>query len=798
MKKTHFIDLLKCIKTNIVSFVAITLFIALGVALFCGLGWTRFSSYVFIDETYKQANVHTLEISYEIISATSSDIEEIKQVDGVSEVEGIRRSYEKFVYNGNRFQTYVTQLTKKIDKPIYVEGNLPNGVGEIAVEGFWAKEQGLKIGDKITFEGSMVLLKQSEFTVTAFVESGAYFESSVISYGTSPYNTLPINCIMFAGEESFSEYYAFYSGILVTNDTLNSLNSFSDEYLKKESEFKNAVSNVVDTTLNQIKCKSQLVSYRFCETASDIQGDSRLTLALLFVVVGILVCYSSLSRVVSDQGVLIGTKKALGFSEWEIKSFYFGFSLFAIILGILVGVLLAICLVEPVVLSGVKIAFVVDGLKVYFGWKDLLIIAGVEAVSILLSTVIAVRGVLKKSAKDLINNVKKTSTKTRFYEKTRLYKKFSLLSQIILNNFFNDKKRVIGTIIGIVGCTALIVTSFTYSNVINNSYTMHYKEYYSFDYVVYYDRFNDGAKDKIGKYLQDECGLDIASVFFNDVYMRNPDGTAIICNLYVPENVQSFKKLVNLSAVGNNTANPYSGVWLTESYQNYYKLKPTDSVNIVTNLGKNIEVVPNGYAHHYLMNVSCYMDVETYKATFGESEYVTNSFLLNSNGKDMSVINEKLMKIDGFSSVFNYKSNAYSVFNVINRLSSTLVIVYIVLAVALSVLVLLNLLSLFVSEKKKELIVMMINGYSIKDAKKYIYSDTIFLSAVGIILGVVFGELLGNFSASVFQNSNIIFHLMVDWKSALIGIGLSVVLILIMSIISLRKISKFKLSDISK
>ena len=130
--------------------------------------------------------------------------------------------------------------------------------------------------------------------------------------------------------------------------------------------------------------------------------------------------------------------------------------------------------------------------------------------------------------------------------------------------------------------------------------------------------------------------------------------------------------------------------------------------------------------------------------------------------------------------------------------SGAVVAIYLALAALMAVVVLLNLNVMFIDEKKRELIVLMINGFSVKDAKRYIYNDTIVLTVIGIVLGVVLGCVMGAVTVGSVEPSTASFVKDVDPMAVLVGVVGSAALALIMSVIALRRIPKFELTDINK
>lgn len=159
---------------------------------------------------------------------------------------------------------------------------------------------------------------------------------------------------------------------------------------------------------------------------------------------------------------------------------------------------------------------------------------------------------------------------------------------------------------------------------------------------------------------------------------------------------------------------------------------------------------------------------------------------------------EKLTKVDGYYFRNNEHDRWTRNFN--NSYKSTSIVFYIGLALAavMALLVLMDLNVVFINEKKKELIVMRINGFSVKKTKQYIYRDNIVLTILGILLGIAVGILLGIWVLSSLQRKGDNFYMAPNLTACLVGAVLSSVFSLITNLISLRQIDKMKVSDLNR
>ena len=542
-----------------------------------------------------------------------------------------------------------------------------------------------------------------------------------------------------------------------------------------------------------ISLRSSCFGFRQGSVISDIFCKLRFSLAGLFVVVGLLVCYSAIMRIVNEQIVRIGTKKALGLYQREIVLHYLMYTGLAVGIGCLLGLVVGTFVVENIILSAIRKIFVVKTFSVHFNALQALLVCALEFGLLLLITWVAAGSILKKNAISLLKGQEPPAGKERFYEKFTFWKKLPLLTKTILNNCVNDKRRVFGTVIGIAGSSALIVTALTMRDNILDSFTTQYNDYYHFDTIVYYDRDTDGAKEAIEQVLADHS-VSYANVYNSSIGMNQPDGELTSASLTVPTD-DKLKELIDFEPVGDASADAYSGIWMEEGYENYFG-EDAKTIELVEADGGTETVEVDGFYSYYLMGQQMFMSKDAYESTFHE-KLKGNAFFVNTEGCDAEALKAALLEVNGYISTSDYYNASMRTFNTFSSISTTMVAVYVGLAVLMALVVLLNLLSMFVLEKKKELIVLMINGFSLKDAKRYIYTDTIFLAIIGIILGLLLGTLFGGIAVTNFESAATMFLRRIDFKSWIFGAAGSAVLTFIMSLISLRSIGKFKLSDIN-
>ena len=520
------------------------------------------------------------------------------------------------------------------------------------------------------------------------------------------------------------------------------------------------------------------------------------SMALLFVIVGLLVSYSAVSRIVHEQITQIGTKKALGLRGREITASFLLYAGMAVLAGAIVGTLVGVTLVEGIIANVLGKMFTFGAFPPHFGLLQFLGVTALELVLVLGATWLACRGVLRQHAVELLRGEKPPEAKARFYEKWGVWNRLPLLTQTIVNNCMNDKRRVFSTVVGVAGCTALIVTAITLNDDVLKSYDRQYDNVYGFASIAYVDPSADGACDAVEDVFRD-AGGDAASIVRKSLAMTEPSGAAAALHIIVPADAEAFARVYHVNPVsGGEPDFSQDGVWVSQAYRDHFGAKVGDAIEVDAGDGVKHEVPILGFYEFWLTYHEAVMGRDYYEREF-DASFAPNAVL--GNAEEVGGLSElDFGAVEGFDSVTDDKTRQYGNFATFSSVSSAVVLIYLALAALMAVVVLLNLNVMFIEEKKRELIVLMINGFSVRDAKRYIYNDTIVLTIVGIILGIVLGCVMGSVTVGSMEPSTAEFVKDVDWLAVGVGAGGSAVLSFVMSVIALRRIPRFELTDINK
>ena len=287
MKKTHLIELLNNIKSTIVSFISVILFVCLSVAIYTGVSWMTTNISLSIDRVMKDSNYRDSEIIF-TYGFSDDDLKEIKEIDDNLEIEAYKSTYEFFDYQSSKLQALVYETPKSVDTLISMDGKLPIKDNEIGIDSYFAENYNYKIGDVIKFnenissltninslldydiengdfnsielDGKEQFLKNREFVVTCIFKTPRLLISSEGNYVYSPLNNQIVNAYMIVNSNAFNNNaYTGYTNILIRNHNYDVYSTYDDEYDDSMDAFSdvlnNKIKNIVNNKNQEIKNK---------------------------------------------------------------------------------------------------------------------------------------------------------------------------------------------------------------------------------------------------------------------------------------------------------------------------------------------------------------------------------------------------------------------------------------------------------------------------------------------------------------------------------------------------------------
>ncbi|MGN1104675.1 MAG: FtsX-like permease family protein [Candidatus Coproplasma sp.] len=599
------------------------------------------------------------------------------------------------------------------------------------------------------------------------------------------------------GDNSFIIPASAYSASLQSEsvvDQLTELRDAANEYKDAKAKREDIV-RYDNWTIQKRTDNPSVMMAKFCAQSSKKLCFS---MSLLFVFVGLLVCYTSVSRNVNEAKQLTGVQKALGFRPWEIATHYLLYSALAVVLGCVLGYALGFFVIETVTNSSFGGLFCFGKVANVCTITEALIMFLIELVLISIAAYLPCRKLLKRQAVELINNRGNDQGKEKFYWKFKFWNKLSLYTQTTINNLTSDGSRVIATLVGIAGCTALIVMSLSLRSAVLDTPVKHFANVWVYDSYLVCDEQVPDADGNLRLVLDGE-NCDYLAVRKNVVYILDENGAYNKADIIVPETTENLSSFIKLNDANTKQtlSLPEEGVIISRTYEKYHDVKIGDTIQIMDAKGVYHDCVVAGVSEHYLSTIQLTMTSSYYEQVMGET-YTNNAFYVNYGDADAATVQESLKNTQGYFSLSD--DNAEWTAKFAELASATMMVIYIglILSVAMALLVLLNLNLVCVQEKKNELIIMRINGFSVGKVKRYLYRDNIVLTVLGIILGVFVGIGFSQWMLSILQRSGDNFYTVPNALVCLVAAGLAALLSFITNLIALRKVDKLNVHDLKR
>ena len=540
-------------------------------------------------------------------------------------------------------------------------------------------------------------------------------------------------------------------------------------------------------------------SYMDYGASANKIGDIANVFPVFFFLVAALVCLTTMTRMVDEQRGNIGTLKALGYSKLSISSKYIVYAAVASTLGALVGLAIGVVLFPTVIFYAWGIMYTVPKVKLLLD-LPLSIISILVAVSVTtLAAVLACYKELIETPSLLMRPKAPKEGKRIFLERISfIWKRMNFTEKVTARNIFRYKKRFFMTVIGISGCTALLLAGFGIKDSISTIASKQFGEIIKYDSQVSIDKDSTltEKEDLFDKYKNDSRVEDISEIStFNSKAIDDGEDKSV--KLIVPKNISEFKDFISLRERSSQKEIQLdnSGVVITEKLSKSLGVKKGDKITIENEDGdrKEVEVsaISEMYVDHYV-----FMSPEYYKSTFGVTNEI-NALALKLNDtstKVEEVLGTELMDNDIVKSVSFYSGLVNNFDNMISSLN-IVVIVLIVSAGALAFVVLYNLTNVNVSERLREIATIKVLGFYDNEVSAYVYRENLVLTAIGSIVGLALGTILHRFIMITVEFDAMMFGRNINILSYLIAVVITMGFAILVNLVMYKKLKKIPMVE---
>lgn len=520
---------------------------------------------------------------------------------------------------------------------------------------------------------------------------------------------------------------------------------------------------------------------------------------VFFFSVALLVALTTMTRLIEENRGQIGTLKALGYGNWQILGEYMMYGLLASVVGCVLGLVVGFKLFPAAIASAYSMMFTVPTCVTPFRWDIVAWVAPITVGSILLATLWACWGEFVSRPTELMRPKAPQAGKRIWLEHISfVWKRLSFTHKVTCRNLFRYKKRLVMTIIGVAGCSALLLTGFGLRDSVNDIVDKQFGEVFKFKLMVTANDESWTADEQLLQRLAQSDVSDYLPVCQISVTAKNGNkkDTFSLCVPH-PDNVSDFDKFVSLRTRKGGKEVPFphdDGVVLTEKLCETLGLRVGDQVTLDYD-GVTTTTTLVGITENYVQSYG-YMSARTYENIFGDLPKYTTIFV-NSDTTDENQLIADIMDSKSVlyvNSVATLRDNFNKSIGSINGV----IMVLIVSAGLLSAVVLYNLTNVNICERRKELATIRVLGFHKNEVHRYIFRETNVLSFLGSLVGLVLGVILHAFVVKTVEIDQVMFGRDIYFLSYVLAVGISVVFTLLVDLVMRRPIDKVDMVEAMK
>ena len=469
---------------------------------------------------------------------------------------------------------------------------------------------------------------------------------------------------------------------------------------------------------------------------------------IFFFLVAALVVSTTMTRMVEEDRLQIRTLKALGYARGEIMQKYLWYALAAAVLGTLAGLAIGFVAFPKIIWSAYAMMYYMPSIATPWRLTQALFAGGTLIVLTVGVTALTCRASLQEvPAALMLPRAPKAGKRILLERITPLWRRLPFTWKVTCRNLLRYKRRFWMTVIGVAGCTALLVAGFGISDSLNAIITKQYTEISHYDLTTIVTQEEATQEGPVYDYLYGEGPVEESlTVSMETTRQESPEGEIDIY-LMIPQDVQRFADFADLHERVSRKATPLGeeGVVLTEKMASIFGVRAGDTITLKNQDDVTGTFTVTGVCEHYVSNY-VYMSAATYQAAFGVAPTYNAviSRLADDSQETRDAISAELLEMDKVASLSFTEDNVAQVQNMLQSIDAVVVLI-IVCAACLAFVVLYNLSSINVAERVKEIATIKVLGFYDREVNAYVNRESVALTLAGILFGVFAGIALHRF-----------------------------------------------------
>lgn len=744
--------ILREIKLNKMQFFNIFIMVFLGVFVFSGVHAYMDGMKISGDKYYESNNLQDIWLSGE--NFTDEDLKNVKEISNVKNAErilNIRTELEN--YKDVSLDTNFIE-TNEISKMYIVDGEeFSKDKKGVWLDSYLAKNLDLKVGDEITFKYKDYEMKEKILGLIT-VPDHIY---SVKDESTIFPTHKDFGFIYLSVNEFPIQDYMIYNQIIVDIDDTDKI----DETKRNiENNIKSAIA-VTDRNASS--------SYQSYNSEIEEGETYSKVFTFLFLFIAILSVVTTMNRFVKKQRTQIGTLKALGFKNRKIIKHYVSYGFYVSLLASILGLILGKYVLGAFFLNMEAQYFEIPVYNTIL-ISSVYILALIVVVLITIVTYLSCRGILKESAVDALRTEIPKVKNTKFDLTTKgIFKKSSISTRWNLRDIGRNKSRSIMAVVGIIGCTMLLVCAFGMLDTMNSYLDWEFNKISNFEYKLslsnnYTNEQLEKLTDKYGKSTSETLGIEIKN------------GEKKEANTLVVNDAKDYLKYTNHNREYMDLKD--DGIYITEKLSKKYNLNIGDTISwhiFGDNTWYTCKIVGlNRDPQNQNLNMTRKY-YETLGLTYRADSLYTNENLSETKSLDgVDIIQSKANLQEGMESMLDTMK--------------TMITILIVVSAILGFVIIYNLGILSFTEKQYQFATLKVLGFKNQQIKKIFIKQNLWLSIIGIVLGLPLGFIMVDYIFKAALGENYDFSASIKPLSYLLAAGGSLIVAIFVNKVLSRKV----------
>lgn len=478
---------------------------------------------------------------------------------------------------------------------------------------------------------------------------------------------------------------------------------------------------------------------------------------VFFFLVAILVCLTTMTRMVEEERTQIGTLKALGYSKAAIASKFIVYSALASLSGSVVGIAAGSFIFPTVIYSAYEMLYKTPALKLQPMPEVWVLVTLCALVCTTAAALMACMAELRSNPAALMRPKAPKAGKRVLLERIPfIWKRLSFTRKVTVRNLFRYKKRIFMTILGIAGCTALTMAGFGIYSSISVILDKQYSEIFNYDLIVVLDSdAGEYTLETVDKALEeDENTTENVELYMKSLSYKGIGDTSLV----VAKDTTKLADVVKFNdrVTGDPLELTDDGVIITERFAELSGLSAGDEFTFTCGgeeITAKVSAVTENYTLHFV-----YMTENLYEKLCGaKPSYNTYFTIMKDTGDEaQKEMGERLMSLDGVQALSFVKDNRESFGNTVKNLNYVVILI-IVSAAMLAFVVLYNLTNINITERIREIATIKVLGFYDNEVSAYVFRENILLTLIGDAIGLGAGVWLHRFVIQVAQTDSVMF-----------------------------------------